>query len=409
MSLHRPRFGDFTFPGRPFSLRPGTQSPDTCHAPMVTAPANPVTDTHTAEPQPPEPESIAPLPAPPPGSTAVTDRQADLVCLSDIEDRPVDWLWQDRLASGTLAMLSGDPGSGKTWVALAIAAALSRGRVPSNPVPFTADTREPYNILYASAGNEAAELVRPRFAKLDGDPARLVLLRGVVSAGSTQSTSLSLRDTPMLEDALERTLARLLIIDPLHSYLWAVDRHRANESGRAFDNLARLAEKHRCCILLVRHLRKRGAGQASIELSSAIRTEFLAGSSPDAPTRPALVQVKSNLGPLAPSLGYTMDQTGGFSWTGTSKLTPEELMTDRPIAAGLPRRKLVAEWLRQNLLEGKRSQYNIETAAQRDGVCITTLRRAKFDLGVLSTKESVSGSWYWALPQNGQPPNQPET
>ncbi len=64
-------------------------------------------------------------------------------------------------------------------------------------------------------------------------------------------------------------------------------------------------------------------------------------------------------------------------------------MTDRPIAAGLPRRKLVAEWLRQNLLEGKRTQYNIETAAQRDGVCITTLRRAKFDLGVLSTKESL--------------------
>jgi hypothetical protein len=60
-----------------------------------------------------------------------------------------------------------------------------------------------------------------------------------------------------------------------------------------------------------------------------------------------------------------MDQTGGFSWTGPSKLTPEELMTDRPIAAGLPRRKLVAEWLRQNLLEGKRSQYNIEAAAQR--------------------------------------------
>ena len=382
MSFHRPPLGDAIFSGAPFNPPPGTLSPAVSHSSMATEPAKP---------------------------TAATDRQADLVCLSDIEDRPVDWLWQDRLASGTLAMLSGDPGSGKTWVALAIAAALSRGRVPSGPVPFTADTREPYNILYASAGNEAAELVRPRFAKLNGDPERLVLLRGVLSAGSTQSTSLSLRDTPMLEDALERTEARLLIIDPLHSYLWAVDRHRANESGRAFDNLARLAEKHRCCILLVRHLRKRGAGQASIELSSAIRTEFLAGSSPDAPTRPALVQVKSNLGPLAPSLGYSIDHTGGFSWTGPSKLTSQELLTDRPIAAGLPRRKLVAEWLRQNLLEGKRTQYNIETAALRDGVCITTLRRAKFDLGVLSTKESVSGAWFWALPQNGQPPNQPET
>jgi RecA-family ATPase len=42
----------------------------------------------------------------------------------------VEWLWQDRLASGALSMLSGDRGVGKTWVALAIAAALSRGRAP---------------------------------------------------------------------------------------------------------------------------------------------------------------------------------------------------------------------------------------------------------------------------------------
>jgi putative DNA primase/helicase len=381
MSFHKPRLGSLDLSRRPFDSRPDASGP----------------------------EFTAPLPAPSPGSTAVADRRADLVCLSDIEDRPVDWLWQGRLASGTLAMVSGDPGSGKTWVALAIAAALSRGRVPSDPVLRTADTRETDNILYASAGNEASELVRPRFAQLDGDPARLFLLRGVLSAGSVQSASLSLRDTPMLEDALERTRARLLIIDPLHSYLWAVDRHRANESGRAFDNLARLAEKHRCCILLVRHLRKRSAGQASIELSSATRTEFLAGSNPDAPNRAALVQIKSNLGPLAPSLGYTIDQTGGFSWTGPSKLSPEDLMTDRPIAAGLPRRKLVAEWLRQNLLDGKRSQYNLETAAERDGVCITTLRRAKFDLGVLSIKESISGSWYWELPENDQPLDRPKT
>ena len=32
--------------------------------------------------------------------TANAARQADLVCLSDIEHRPVEWLWQDRLAIG---------------------------------------------------------------------------------------------------------------------------------------------------------------------------------------------------------------------------------------------------------------------------------------------------------------------
>jgi hypothetical protein len=195
----------------------------------------------------------------------------------------------------------------------------------------------------------------------------------------------------------------------LHSYLWAVDRHRAHDSARAFHGLARLAEKHHCCILLVRHLRKRGRGLASIELSAAVRTEFLAGSSPDAPSHPALVQVKSNLGRLAPSLGYSIESTGGFSWTGPSKLTPEEILADRPIAAGLPRRKLVAEWLRQNLLHGRRTQGTIEAAAQRDGVCIITLRRAKCDLGVVVTTDGVTSPWYWALPQYDQPTNQPDT
>ncbi len=209
MTIFRPRIGTSPFPG-PFNPHaPIPPEPAAAQPSNATADANP-----GPNPQQPEPSPAIPPPAPAePG--AATDRHADLVCLADIPPRPIDWLWPDRLACGTLAMLSGDPGSGKTWVALAIAAALSRGRVPS-----TNHTLQPCTVLYASAANGAADLIRPRFAQLDGDPARLILLRGVLTA-SAQPASLSLRDTPMLEDALHRTQARLLIIDPLHSYLWA--------------------------------------------------------------------------------------------------------------------------------------------------------------------------------------------
>ena len=371
MSFFKHRFGSTDLSGHPFHPRPGDD------------PSPSLADSR----QPPDPSLSEVTPA-------AATRQADLVCLADIEPRPVDWLWKDRLAAGALSVLSGDPGSGKTWVALAIAAALSRGREPA--APSGSSCTSPCTCLYASTGNGAAELLRPRFASLEGDPARLILLRGALAAGSTPSAALSLRDIPMLEDALERTHARLLIIDALHSFLGA-GAHRANDAGRTFDNLARLADNHGCCILLVRHVRKRGRGLIPVELSAAVRTEFLAGSSPDAPAYPALVQVKSNLGCLAPSLEYFIDDTGSFSWTGPSSLTPEELMTDRPIGAGLPLRKLAAGWLRDYLSEGKRSQYDVETAARRDGICITTLRRAKFDLGVVSIKESISGGWVWAL------------
>lgn len=372
MSL-KPRIGSTTLSG---ALRPRSGN----HAAPVSS---------VAIPQPAEPALDDPTPT--------ANRRADLICLADIESRPIDWLWKDRLAAGALSVLSGDPGSGKTWVALAIAAALSRGREPASlPGSRGAD---PCTILYASSANGAAQLLSPRFAALEGDPARLILLRGALSAVSPQSTALSLDDTAVLGDALERTRARLLIVDPFHRLMCA-DRHRANDVRRVFDDLATLAETHRCCILLVRHLRKRGRGPVPIELSAAVRTEFLTGASIDAPSRPALVQVKSNLGPLAPSLGYFIGNNGAFHWTGLSKLAPEELMTDRAIGAGLPLRKLAGAWLGDYLRDGQRSQYSVEAAAERDGICIKTLRRAKFDLGVLSTKESISGCWSWVLPDN---------
>ena len=336
-------------------------------------------------------------------ATAV--RRTDILCLADVQHRSVEWLWQDRLASGTLAMLSADVGTGKTWIALAIAAALSRGRVP-----FSGETREPCTVLYASTETAASEIIRPRFAKLDGDPSRLLLLRGVVPTAPGQSASLNLGDTAVIEDALEQTRARLLIVDPLHSFFGTgLNLRLSGETRPVLDRLALLADKHRCCILLVRHLGKRGRGSVvsrglgPIELSGAVRTEFLAGSSPDAPTQPALVQIKSNLGPLAPALGYNIEEAGLFTWTGLSKLTPEELLSPRATGAGQPQRKFAGDWLRQNLQKnGSRSQYHIELDSQRDGISTATLRRSKFDLGVVSTKDGMSGAWYWSLPPADQ-------
>ena len=319
----------------------------------------------------------------------------DIVYLADLQPQPVEWLWQHRLAAGTLAMLSGEPGSGKTWVALATAAALTRGRDP-----FTGEKLKPATVLYVSADHAAAQVIQPRFAGLHGDPARLVVLRRPVSARSTSSPDSALRD---LEQALQKTQAHLVILDPWDA-LWEVDPDPALQTRPLMDRLARLAELHRCCILLLRHLAKPTAGRpahrrrASMNCSAALRTEFLVGSSPDAPTQTAFLHVKSNLGPLAAPLDYRIGEAGNFYWTGLSNLTPEDLLAARPTGAGLPKRKFAAQWLRDCLQPGSQTQGSIEVAAERDGVCIATLRRAKFDIGVRSSKDGKSGAWWWTLP-----------
>jgi hypothetical protein len=394
------------FFNRAFRLQPSTPpaiehlsfaSPDSCteSTPEPSSPEQAMIPQQTMMKDALSPHTPSPLPA----DADATVTGTDILYLADLQPQPVEWLWQHRLAAGTLAMLSGEPGSGKTWVALAVAAALTRGRDP-----VTGETLKPATVLYASAEHAAAQVIQPRFASLQGDPARLVVLRRAVSGRSMSSPDSAFRDLQnalvnALEDALQKTQAHLVILDPWDG-LWEVDLDRASETRPLLDRLARLAELHRCCILLIRHLAKPAArrGRASIDCSAVLRTEFLVGSSPDAPAQTALLHVKSNLGPLAPPLDYRIGEAGNFHWTGLSNLTPQDLLAARPTGAGLPKRKFAAQWLRYCLQAGGQTQGSIEIAAERDGVCIATLRRAKFDIGVRSSKDGKSGVWWWTLP-----------
>jgi hypothetical protein len=145
------------------------------------------------------------------------------------------------------------------------------------------------------------------------------------------------------------------------------------------------------------------AATGSGEISAALRTEFLAGTSPDAPSLPTPAAGEIQLGSPALPLAYKIDDAGNFLWTGPSKLTPEEVLGTRPTGAGLPKRRFAVEWLRQYLQDGGATQYTIEMNPQREGVCISTLRRAKFDLDVLSAKDGANGPWYWTLSPQEEP------
>jgi hypothetical protein len=50
-----------------------------------------------------------------------------LLRAADVPRRPVEWLWPNRIAIGKVTLLVGDPGLGKSLVALDIAARVSRG------------------------------------------------------------------------------------------------------------------------------------------------------------------------------------------------------------------------------------------------------------------------------------------
>ena len=61
----------------------------------------------------------------------MTGPRADVVCLADVEREAVSWLWDYRVPFGKLTLLDGDPGLGKSTLALEVAARLfARGGTP---------------------------------------------------------------------------------------------------------------------------------------------------------------------------------------------------------------------------------------------------------------------------------------
>jgi hypothetical protein len=333
-------------------------------------------------------------------------RRAELLTLAAVDAKPIDWLWKPYLPTGMLALLSGDPGAGKTFCALAIAAAITTGHVP-----YTGEPCEPRDVLSLSIENSPEHVLRPRFDALGGDPNRFHILRGAITGEGDHALRerARLSDVQLLGDAMERTKAGLVMVDPIQSYLGAeVDAHRFNETRPVMDGLSRLAEEFHCNALLLRHLGKARAARAihqglgSIDLTGAARSELMAGCVPDDPAQRAIVHVKSNLGQLGPSIGYAIDDDGAFRWTGESELTASALLSPEgePEEAGALEQ--AEEFLQGALAQGARSEKEIAAEARQDGISNKTLKRAKKKLGVRSRKDGMRGAWEWSLPEDGQ-------
>ena len=308
-----------------------------------------------------------------------------IIRMSDVELTPVEWLWKPYLPFGKLSVLQGNPGEGKTYFAMHLAAACTNGKLLPNM-----ERMEPFNVIYQTAEDGLGDTVKPRLIEAGADLDRVLVI-------DDSEVQLTLSDE-RIEKAIVENNAKLVIIDPIQAYLGAdVDMNRANEVRPIFMRLGQVAQRTGCAILLIGHLNKAAGmqslqrGLGSIDIAAAVRSVMFIGKLKHDPTMRILTHEKSSLAPPGASLAFSLGDEGGFRWVGEYDITADEMLSG--IEPQRETKTQQAKDLICTLLAGGKQvlSEDIDKAALERGIPGRTVRDAKRELGDALKSKIVEG------------------
>ena len=312
-------------------------------------------------------------------------KMVKIIRMSDVELTPVEWLWKPYLPFGKLSVLQGNPGEGKTYFAMHLAAACTNGKLLPNM-----ERMEPFNVIYQTAEDGLGDTVKPRLIEAGADLDRVLVI-------DDSEVQLTLSDE-RIEKAIIENNARLVIIDPIQAYLGAdVDMNRANEVRPIFMRLGQVAQRTGCAILLIGHLNKAAGmqslqrGLGSIDIAAAVRSVLFIGKLKHDPTMRILTHEKSSLAPPGVSLAFSLGDEGGFRWVGEYDITADEMLSG--IEPQRETKTQQAKDLICTLLAGGKQvlSEDIDKAALERGIPGRTVRDAKRELGDALKSKIVEG------------------
>jgi hypothetical protein len=318
--------------------------------------------------------------------------------LSKAENRPVEWLWPERIPLGSITNLEADAGSAKTTCALDIAARVTTGR----PMPDgTVGVAPSHVVLFAAEDNLTTTLV-PRLVATGADLSRVTAYD---SEGCHRSPFRIPDDLPRLDELFERIAPKLVIFDPITAFIDSASTSDVR-MRRSIGPLAQLAAKHKTSVLSIRHFRKSETGKAihrgagSIAFAAAARSVLAIVPDPnsDDEYRRVLVQSKSNLGAAAQSFALRSvlkDGATTVEWLGPCDYTAGDLLVD--LQMGRSHRAHAMFVLYSLLQAGLVRSDRVAQKAREAGVSKRTLDRAKHDLRVRARKHGNGMGSFWTL------------
>jgi hypothetical protein len=259
---------------------------------------------------------------------------AVIKAFSEIEAKPINWLWHERIPVGMLTLYAGNPGLGKSSLSLDLAARLSCG------LPFQDGSPCPVGDTLILAGEDVPEVtIKPRLEALGADMQHINILLG--KRDKEGFDDITLFDKGIIKDAIDQIKAvggdlKLLIIDPLESFLGNIDSYRNTEVRQALRGIISLAENEQFSALGIQHLTKKTGIDAihriggSVAFAAAARTIWMFTKDPDDPCGCLFLHSKTNIGRKMPGFHYSIitaeNGSGIVAWGRPADNDPDTVL-----------------------------------------------------------------------------------
>lgn len=345
-------------------------------------------------------------------NAAAVDSRGQRVTLTrgdTIVAEPVHWLWPGYLVQGKLHILAGAGGTGKTTIALSLAAEISRGgKLPDG-------TRAPHgDALIWSGEDGAADTLVPRLRAAGADMTRIHFVDGVVGNGGKPMPFDPSVDFQKLERAAERIPnLRLMIVDSIASAITG-DSHKNGEVRRGLQPVVDFAAHRRCAILGITHFTKGTQGReptervtGSLAFGALARVVLCTAKSANKGGAHVLVRTKSNLGPDGGGFEYTFESTplddgsgivaSRVKWGDAIKGSAGEILNQAEQPQDAPNAQTPTQFLRVLLKDGPKPVSEIRAAAAANGYSMSQMHRARPKLGAVVKKLGMKEGWEWSL------------
>jgi hypothetical protein len=341
-----------------------------------------------------------------------TGRILRLTPASEIDMKPIRWMWDGRIPLGMLSLLAGREGVGKSTVAYTIAAHITKGTLHGQNWGL------PKSVIIAATEDSWEHVIAPRLTGAGADLDRI--FRVEVVEVDTETSLILPADIKVLEEAVVEQDVALVILDPLISRLHAsLDSHKDQEVRQALEPLTAMADRCQAAVLGIIHVNKGGSGDAvnqimgSRAFGAVARSALFAMKSPDDENVKMLGVPKNNLGPPVMTKLYRLEgvRVGGtdddpittsrVEWIGDVEMSVNEaLELENQTGDGQSNLDEAKVWLLDFLTSkgGSALSSEVKVAGRQVEYSERTLKRAAKKLSVIHEAFGFPRQTLWKLP-----------